>query len=52
MFVTARWLMENYEPLVEIDKKYNKKQLKGQSRTGKKARSTNQATKTQLLLVM
>ena len=38
MFVTARWPMENYELLVEIDKKYNKKQLKGQSRKGKKAR--------------
>jgi len=30
--------MENYELLVEIDKKFNKKQLKGQPRKGKKAR--------------
>ena len=30
--------MENYELLVEIEKKFNKKLLKGQSRKGKKAR--------------
>jgi hypothetical protein len=30
--------MENYELLVEIDKKYNKKLIKGQSRKGKKVR--------------
>jgi hypothetical protein len=45
MFVTARWLMENYEPLVEIDKKYNKKLLKGQSRKGKKARQYEPSNK-------
>ena len=45
MFVTARWPMENYELLVQIDKKYNKKQLKGQSRTGKKARQYEPSNK-------
>jgi hypothetical protein len=38
MFVTARWPVENCELLVQIDKKYNKKQLKGRSRKEKKAR--------------
>jgi hypothetical protein len=37
--------MENYELLVEIDKKYNKKQLKGQSRKGKKARQYEPSNK-------
>jgi hypothetical protein len=45
MFVTARWPMENYELLVEIDKKYNKKLLKGQSRKGKKARQYEPSNK-------
>ena len=45
MFVTARWPVENYDLLVQIDKKYNKKQLKGQSRTGKKARQYEPSNK-------
>jgi hypothetical protein len=45
MFVTARWWpMENYELLVEIDKKYNKKLLKGQSRKEKEARQNEPST--------
>ena len=37
--------MENYELLVDIDKKYNKKLLKGQSRKGKKARQYEPSNK-------
>ena len=45
MFVTARWPLENYELLIEIDKKYNKKLFKGQSRKGKKARQYEPSNK-------
>jgi hypothetical protein len=45
MFITARWLMENYELLVEIDKKYNKKLLKGQSRKEEKTRQYEPSNK-------
>ena len=37
--------MEKYKLLIEIDKKYNKKQLKGQSRKGKRARQQYEPSK-------
>ena len=48
MFDTARWPMDSYELLVEIDKKYNKKLLNGQSRKGKKARQYEPSNKYQI----